>query len=138
MIYVEFNGPKITIEEICNKTFAYSYSSIRSIERTPDYNLVPGLFPRKAGEKSWGQGWPYCNTVVISKWKESWKKLNMNKLGTLTSFSDLVWQKTDAENIFTMANLPSLKSVDINLKYCIPNCQSAFSIFKETKSNLHG
>lgn len=27
------NGPKIT-EEICIKTFAYSYSKIRSIERT--------------------------------------------------------------------------------------------------------
>ena len=28
------NGPKITVEEICNKTFAYCYFGIRSIERT--------------------------------------------------------------------------------------------------------
>ena len=26
------NGPKITVIEICNKTFAYSYSGKRSVE----------------------------------------------------------------------------------------------------------
>ena len=55
----------------------------------PPIATSSGLFPQEAGEKSWGQGWPYCNTVVIRKWKESWKKLNMNKLATRTSFRPL-------------------------------------------------
>lgn len=46
--------------------------------------------------------------------EENWKKLNIRiKLGALTTFSDLVWRKNEAQNIFRMADLFSLTLIKV-------------------------
>ena len=79
--------------------------------------------------------------VVIEKWKTTkkgnWKKLNKNKLGTLTTFRDLVWQKTEDENILIISKLPFLKSTDIEMKYYYTALQKCFQIIKISKRYLH-
>ena len=47
-----------------------------------------------------------------------WNEKNSNgKLGTLTTFRDLVGRKVEAQNIFTLVNLFPLNSSDVTLKY---------------------
>lgn len=45
------------------------------------------------------------------------KKNSNGKLGTLTTFRDLVGRKVEAQNIFTLVNLFPLNSSDVTLKY---------------------
>ena len=76
--------------------------------------------------------------VVIEKWKKKerdyWKKLNKNKLGTLNIFRDLVWQKSEDENILIISKLPFLKSTDIEINTALQKC---FQIIKISKRYWH-
>ena len=83
--------------------------------------------------------WKYkgCHRKMKNKKKGSWKKLNKNKLGTLTTFRDLVWRKSGDENILIISMLPFLKSTDIEMKYYYTALQKCFQIIKISKRYLH-
>ena len=41
--------------------------------------------------------------------RRNWRKLDKNKLGSHTTFTDLVWRKNEAENIYNFSSLNSNK-----------------------------
>ena len=49
--------------------------------------------------------------------KKKRKNSNGNKLGTLTTFKELLWRLVKAQKVFYVANLTCFNLFDINLKY---------------------
>ena len=51
----------------------------------------------------------------------------------------LLWRKNEAENFFTVANLPDLNSIDVKAYWSIIQYyKSVFGIIKISKPSLHG
>ena len=82
--------------------------------------------------RSKGRQTLYCNNVVIEKNKKgNWKRLNWNKLGTLTTF-----RKNEDEDILHSFNLILSTQLMSELKYYtyLRNC---FQDYQKSKRYLH-
>ena len=52
---------------------------------------------------------------------------------------NLLWRNNEAENVFTVSNLPDLNSIDVKSKWSIIlYYKSVFRIIKISKPSLHG